>query len=124
MEDNVNKSIVYLERSSAVVVGNTDSVKQASAAGNLRTCRVCLQKFDSKTNSALSCIFHPESFSGETAQRWLAPGDTKGGSEVHYFYTCCGGGESSPGCCASLHKTWDDNTDDDWGRKPGMGIIK
>ena len=37
-----------------------------------RTCRVCHQSFT--INNEKICRFHPESFSGETAQRWLPPG--------------------------------------------------
>lgn len=39
-----------------------------------RTCRTCKTKFT--TNNKRACVYHPESFSGETAQRWLPPGDT------------------------------------------------
>jgi len=87
-----------------------------------KTCRLCLKKFDEKENNDRACAFHPESFSGETAQRWMAPGETEGGSVVHNFYSCCGNRErESPGCCFTRHKTFDEQGDD-WGRRPGMGI--
>lgn len=38
-----------------------------------RTCRTCKTKFT--MNNERACVYHPESFSGETAQRWLPPGD-------------------------------------------------
>ena len=37
-----------------------------------RTCRTCKTQFT--VNSDRACVYHPESFSGETAQRWLPPG--------------------------------------------------
>ena len=92
---------------------------------NTKTCRICLKKFDSDQRSEGSlCIFHPESFCGETAQRWLPPGETAGSSVLHYFYSCCGGSQTSPGCCSGIHKSWDDPDDDisTWGRRPGMGV--
>lgn len=61
------------------------------------------------------------SYSGETAQRWLPPGETEGGAVVHYFYTCCGGQKDSPGCCAGRHRTFDEPEDFSM-RQPGMGV--
>ena len=87
----------------------------------LRLCRICTQKFDVSQNGPRSCTYHPESFSGETAQRWMAPGETIGGGVVHYFYTCCGNGKDSPGCCWTPHRTFDEPVDVSF-RKPGMGI--
>lgn len=87
-----------------------------------RTCRSCNQAFNVKTNSETSCRYHPESFCGETAQRWMAPGETEGAGTVHNFYSCCGGKErSAPGCCSTYHKTFDE-AENEWGRRPGMGI--
>lgn len=43
-----------------------------------RTCRTCMQKFNIDSNNDNSCRYHPESYAGETAQRWLAPGVTQG----------------------------------------------
>mmetsp|Transcript_302 Transcript_302/g.277 ORF Transcript_302/g.277 Transcript_302/m.277 type:complete len:103 (+) Transcript_302:81-389(+) len=93
----------------------------AVSAVDLRTCKICLQKFDPAVNNPRSCRRHPESFSGETAQRWLPPGVTEGGGVVHYFYTCCGKEQDSPGCCYSPHRTFDEPDDVSF-RKPGMGI--
>ena len=42
------------------------------------------------------------------AQRWMDPGDHKGGAIIHNFYSCCGGGEKSLGCCARKHMTFDE----------------
>lgn len=65
-----------------------------------RTCRKCHNQFFPLENSDKACPYHPESFAGETAQRWLPPGVTEGGAVVHYFYTCCGERNvNSPGCC-------------------------
>ena len=49
---------------------------------HLPTCRICLKPFERKFNGPKECIYHPESFTGETAQRWMDPGETKGGSEL------------------------------------------
>ena len=95
----------------------------AKVGASLRTCRSCLKQFDELRNGESSCRFHPESFSGETAQRWLPPGETKGGGVVHHFYSCCGAKErDAPGCCSTRHKTFDE-TENEWGRKPGMGEV-
>eukprot|EP01036_Dinobryon_divergens_P025003 gene25003-33507_t len=85
-----------------------------------RTCRTCLKVF--VENHERACIFHPESFSGETAQRWLPPGETKGGAEIHNFYSCCGGLADSEGCCWGRHLTFDEPENISF-RKPGMGVI-
>lgn len=68
-----------------------------------RTCRICKNMFLESENSSKACRRHPESFSGETAQRWLAPGDAEHRNEVHSFFSCCGGLRDSPGCCYSPH---------------------
>ena len=87
-----------------------------------RTCRICLTSFTTNHNKA--CRRHPESYAGETAQRWLAPGDTHGGGDVHYFWTCCGAEEEdAPGCCAQKHLTYDDVVmNEEYGRRPGDGV--
>ena len=87
-----------------------------------RTCRSCKQQFT--TNHARACRIHKESYSGETAQRWMNPGETEGGGIVHYFWTCCGKEDvNAIGCCAQKHLTYDDPDDDNsYGRKPGDGI--
>lgn len=83
-----------------------------------RTCRTCKQKFN--INSDTACNFHPESYCGETAQRWLPPGETKGGAEIHFFYSCCGSRVlESLGCCRRRHLTFDD-PDDYTQLRPGM----
>ena len=112
-----------------------------------RTCRRCHEKFNLATNAAKSkeCIFHPESFSGETAQRWLAPGDQSGGATIHDMWTCCGKTENeAPGCCGTFHESYDGDvglgldadalhqnqnragdagtSEASYGRRPGMGI--
>ena len=87
-----------------------------------RSCRVCHDRFDPASNSSTSCRIHPESWAGETAQRWLAPGSSVGdeGARVHEFWTCCGAAErDAPGCCTSFHRTYDE-PEDIVGRMPGM----
>mmetsp|Transcript_55002 Transcript_55002/g.108636 ORF Transcript_55002/g.108636 Transcript_55002/m.108636 type:complete len:98 (+) Transcript_55002:105-398(+) len=83
-----------------------------------RTCRICTKQFTENGDKA--CRYHPESYSGETAQRWLPPG-SKGGDAVHNFYTCCGGDLESPGCCWTRHRTFDEPEDVGM-RQPGMGV--
>ena len=82
-----------------------------------RTCRTCKQKFT--TNHDDACSFHPESYAGETAQRWMAPGETKGAGEIHFFFSCCRGTLESAGCCRRRHLTFDD-PDDYTQLRPGM----
>jgi hypothetical protein len=85
-----------------------------------RTCRVCHQQFT--INHDKACRYHPESFSGETAQRWLPPGENEGGAVVHNFYSCCGNPDfNSPGCCASRHLTYEEPERLEQ-RRPGMGL--
>lgn len=72
------------------------------------TCRECHHKFTESTRRG--CRLHPESYSGETAQRWLAPGVTEGASEVHYFWSCCGASApDAPGCYLGDHVSYDDD---------------
>jgi len=98
-----------------------EAPKIREGPGPFRTCRTCNMRFDVTLNSDSSCRYHPESFCGETAQRWLAPGDTEGGGVVHEFYSCCGGkAVDTPGCCFTTHKTYDE-AEVAWGRRPGMG---
>ena len=74
-----------------------------------RRARVGVASNSSLENGPKSCRFHPESYSGETAQRWKAPGDVDGGGAVHYFWTCCGSPiVDSSGCCAARHISYDD----------------
>ena len=88
---------------------------------HLPTCRLCYQSFDRALNNVKACRYHPESFTGETAQRWMDPGDEKGGAQIFNFYSCCGGKQDSPGCCYSAHKSFDDPEDFGF-RRPGMGV--
>ncbi len=89
------------------------------------TCSRCHTSYDPETNSESSCRYHPESYSGETAQRWMAPGETEGGGTIHNFFSCCADPDpKSEGCCATRHTSYDEPEDTaaSWGRRPGMGI--
>ena len=46
---------------------------------------------------------------GETAQRWTAPGENNNkGKEIHYYYWCCGSYDvDAPGCAKTNHETYD-----------------
>ena len=82
-----------------------------------RTCRRCKQQYTE--NGPKVCRFHPESYSGETAQRWKAPGDVDGGGAVHWFWTCCGSADrDSTGCCAARHISYDEEAEF-FGLRPG-----
>lgn len=104
------------------VIGDLDTEMQEGCTVFSRTCCVCHQQFT--VNHDKVCVYHPESYSGETAQRWLPPGVTDGGGIVYNFYSCCGAPDiNAPGCCARKHFTYD--TDDAPGleqRRPGMGL--
>jgi hypothetical protein len=95
----------------------------ASAKGEKQiTCRHCLQSFNPALNHSKACRYHPEYFSGETAQRWLPPGETKGGGVIHNFWSCCGSyDELALGCCFTAHAAFGDMGDYSL-RRPGMGI--
>lgn len=87
-----------------------------------RTCRYCMQSFVDSNNSDRACRYHPESFTGETAQRWMAPGETKGASDIHNFYNCCGAPEvTAMGCCYTRHCAFGEPESFDF-RRPGMGV--
>jgi hypothetical protein len=85
----------------------------------LRTCRLCHQQFSKSDEN--SCRFHPESYCGETAQRWTAPGDKTIKNDIHNFYSCCGASDiNAKGCCSTKHLTYDDE-EVSYGKRPGMG---
>lgn len=87
-----------------------------------KTCRHCLKRFLSSENFDKACRYHPESFTGETAQRWMAPGETEGGGDVHDFYSCCGSrARADPGCCYTRHSAFGE-PEEIMQRRPGMGI--
>jgi len=76
--------------------------------GGVSTCRRCLSQFERHKNNPTACRFHPESYSGETKQRWAPPGEENCG-DVHFFWSCCGDGDrDSPGCCTAAHVGFDD----------------
>ena len=71
-------------------------------------CSRCKQHFNPLVD-ARNCVHHPGFFSGETAQRWMAPGETQGASTMHYFWSCCGAADAShPGCERTSHTSYDD----------------
>lgn len=89
---------------------------------NKPICRFCERAFDRNENHSKACRYHPESFTGETAQRWAAPGETKDGGKVYYFYSCCGSDSiSAPGCCYSPHLAFGELQSIDL-RRPGQGV--
>mmetsp|Transcript_5527 Transcript_5527/g.11367 ORF Transcript_5527/g.11367 Transcript_5527/m.11367 type:complete len:108 (-) Transcript_5527:468-791(-) len=72
-------------------------------------CRRCKEHFYPSENNSQACAFHTESWSGETAQRWLEPGDIKDGGVQHWFWTCCGAPNAdSLGCARGRHATYDE----------------
>jgi hypothetical protein len=86
------------------------------------TCRYCEKQFIRDQNHSKACRYHPESFTGETAQRWAAPGETKDGGKVHNFWSCCGADSIlAPGCCYTGHSAFGEPESIDL-RLPGMGI--
>jgi hypothetical protein len=97
-----------------------EQLKKKNKQTKFRMCRTCHSEFDTSLNTEKSCRFHPESFCGETAQRWMEPGQTKGAGVIHQFYSCCGATTVDyPGCCSTFHKTFDEE-ENEWGRKPNM----
>ena len=59
--------------------GNNKSTRKNTSRGKglfpleMPLCRVCYKPF--VVGAASVCAYHPESWSGETAQRWKAPGE-------------------------------------------------
>ena len=87
-----------------------------------KKCRNCLGTFIQEDNHDKACTHHPESYTGETAQRWMAPGDTEGAGEIHSFWSCCGSHDpKSAGCCYTRHVGFGE-PDDICLRRPGMGV--
>jgi hypothetical protein len=85
-------------------------------------CRNCHKYFIREENNPRACAHHPECYTGETAQRWMAPGDTLNASKVHNFWSCCGNSViNSPGCCFTAHVGFDEEEDVTM-RRPGTGI--
>ena len=73
-------------------------------------CRRCGVKYLQARNQVGDCKFHGEAFSGETKQRWQAPGDPNhDGNEIQFFYSCCGNSnENSEGCSLGRHISYDE----------------
>ena len=57
-----------------------NAAPSASRSGNMLTCKTCLLRFDPAAPEG--CSFHPGAFGGETRQRWLPPGVTKGAADI------------------------------------------
>ncbi len=74
----------------------------------LKTCKRCHQQFDPR-NTERTCRYHPHAFAGETAQRWLPPGENHGeGSKVVYHWWCCSStNRDEPGCEVTTHEGYD-----------------
>ena len=89
---------------------------------DLPICRYCERPFIREENHSKACRNHPESFTGETAQRWSAPGENKDGGKVHNFWSCCGSNSlTAPGCCYSRHIAYGESESIDL-RLPGQGV--
>lgn len=87
----------------------------AAAAPSLGPCKRCTRLFDASARAADGCSYHPQSWSGETKQRWAAPGDNAGGGEVHFFWSCCGAADrDAPGCRRAPHVTFDEEDELTW----------
>lgn len=75
----------------------------------LRTCKRCHTQFDPKHNDKRACRYHPHSYSGETAQRWLPPGENNGEGRkvVHHWWCCSSENVDAPGCETQPHESYD-----------------
>lgn len=102
---------------------STDSnISKRQAMTLEKTCRNCMERFLPEDNHEKACKFHPESFTGETAQRWMAPGDSKGAAEVLSFWSCCGSDDpKAVGCCYNRHIGFGEPDQVEM-RRPGMGV--
>ncbi len=101
------------------------SPKSCKLITKTSVCKRCKQEFTynvdpTKGNKIVerdphACRYHPESYAGETAQRWLDPGDIKDSHKVHYFWSCCGASEyEAPGCKSSWHITFEEEDTKKW----------
>jgi len=75
----------------------------------LRTCKRCHTQFNVRTNNPRACRYHLHTFAGETAQRWLPPGQNNGeGRRVVFHWWCCSSeDENAPGCETRAHESYD-----------------
>jgi len=89
-EANPHKCSLKVERQSLAQAGGCEdrtyrenhywqcvSLNSPSPASS-RTRQRCHCSFNLGDNTESSCLYHSESYGGETAQQWLAPGDTAG----------------------------------------------
>lgn len=105
-----------------IVLTNNDNNNENNKVNHNPICRYCDKQFNRNENNSKACRYHPESYTGETAQRWSAPGDNKNGGKVYYFWSCCGSELiNAPGCCYSSHIAYGESVSIEL-RRPGQGI--
>jgi len=99
-----------LDEAAAAATDSPSKRARPQAAQAMRLCRVCKRAFDPSKERDV-CVTHSGHFSGETAQRWLDPGESAGiGHVVHFFWSCCGQADAdAPGCLVARHASYDDD---------------
>ena len=95
----------------------------SSSSALSATCRICRGSYDSLSNEACSCVYHPGSLRGESPRKsdWEEENYDDDGkrrttkakesidnSQLVYTYNCCGGIPDSEGCTKGKHKSFDD----------------
>ena len=96
----------------------------SSSSALSATCRICRGSYDSLSNEAYSCVYHPGSLRGESPRKsdWEEENYDDDGkrktktkakesidnSQLVYTYNCCGGIPDSEGCTKGKHKSFDD----------------
>ena len=90
----------------------------------MEMCQRCKQDFDPQNND-FSCQIHPESHSGETAQRWKNPGDESGGAKIQSFYSCCGAHDiNSKGCALFRHYSYSESAPSTYNLREGQDRLQ
>lgn len=88
-------------------------MRRRAVTAELRTCRVCKQRFEEGENNDKACRYHPGDWLGNENSKFFGVGPHTVGRlyerGTSYFYDCCDAVErSATGCAFTAHKTYDE----------------